>query len=94
MKLTLEIAAAIVAAAALAGCGDGVGDSDAVTRLTQAQLGDMFVVHSCTDSWEERDDLRWYDCSVTDPDPDHDEPRTWTVVVTKDGDIANAQRRR
>jgi hypothetical protein len=92
MKLTLEIAAAIVAVAALVGYGDGDGDSDAVTKRTQAVLGSTFVVHSCTDTGEERDDLRWYGCSVTDPD--HDGPRTWKVVVTEDGDIANAQRRR
>jgi hypothetical protein len=92
MKLTLEIAAAIVAVAALVGYGDGDGDSDAVTKRTQAVLGSTFVVHSCTDTGEERDDFRWYGCSVTEPD--HDEPRIWKVVVTEDGDIANAQRRR
>jgi hypothetical protein len=88
MKLTLEIAATGVAAAALAGCG-GDGNNDAVTKRTQAELGDTFVVHSCTATGEERDDLRWYDCSVTDPD--HDEPRTWTVAVDEDNNVANAQ---
>jgi hypothetical protein len=33
--------------------------------------------------------LRWFDCSVTDPD--HDEPRTWTVVVDEDNNVANAE---
>jgi hypothetical protein len=45
MKLTLEIAATVVAAAALAGCG-GDGNNDAITKRTQAELGDTFVVHS------------------------------------------------
>jgi ABC-type glycerol-3-phosphate transport system substrate-binding protein len=67
MKLTLEIAATVVAAAVLAGCG-GDGSDDAVTKRTQAELGDTFVVHSCTATGEERDDLRWYYRVVFIPD--------------------------